>query len=239
MLLRLGVVVALSKVSPCCHADLEVFLHTLHLNVRQAGRGEATALGSSCLNLLCASEITSVTSFYLLGSSSLSMWLLTWIPAADFFHPSSEHTRTHTPFRYVFFRGVGVFFCQKHNHESTKPTRAANKEGGLGARSLFASPVLLFPLGALQCANKNADHGEDGSGWVWGAGRLLPVVPREEGAERPRDKWAKRMWSSALAQHYSCSSPVPLTDLPPTYQHQWWGILFFLPPPPVIFEIRY
>lgn len=73
MLLRLGVVLALSKVSPCCHADLEVFLRTLHLNVRQAGQGEATALGSSCLNLLCASEITSVTSFYLLGSSSLSM----------------------------------------------------------------------------------------------------------------------------------------------------------------------
>jgi len=108
------------------------------------------------------------------------------------FSTLAVNTHTHT-FQIRFFKGVGVFFCQKHNHESTKPTRAANKEGGLGARSLFAFPVLLFPLGALQCANKNADHGEDGSGWVWGAGRLLPVVPREEGAERPRDKWAKRM----------------------------------------------
>lgn len=85
------------------------------------------------------------------------------------------------------------FFLQKHNRESTKLTRAANKEGGRGARSLFASPLLLFPLGEFQWANKNADHEEDGSGRVWGARGLLAVVPREEGAEGHGDKRAMRM----------------------------------------------
>lgn len=85
-----------------------------------------------------------------------------------------------------------MFFLQKQNHESSKLTRAANKEGGLGARGLFASPLLLFPLGEFQWANKNADHGEDGSGRVWGAGKLLTFGPREEGAEGHGDKRAKR-----------------------------------------------
>lgn len=231
MLLRLGVVLALSKVSPCCHADLEASLHTLHLNVRQAGRGEATALGSFCLNLLCASEITSVTSFYLLGSSSISMWLLTWIPAADFFHPSSEHTRTHTPFRYVFLRGW-VFFSAKSTtmkapNQHVLPIRkeASEHAAYLLSRCFcfhlehFSAPIKMLTTGKMGVAG----CGEQGGCSLLCRGRKEqkgPVTSGQRGCEA-------RLWHSTTPAAALSHSPtsLPLTSI------SGEGFFFFFPLP--------